>query len=719
MTTTLTPTPARRRTLRLAPRTLLGLVAVLLAWLGAGAAAYFPAAKLASVQENNSAAFLPQEAESTRALELQGRFQNSEVSPGILVYERPGGLTDTDRAAVAADLEEISRLAGVVAPPTPPFSSADGQALQVVVPLGTDFEALAGDVTEIRRIAGGTPGLSAYLTGPAGIGADFGEAFEGIDTTLLGATAAVVIVILLLVYRSPVLWALPLLAAGLSLLLAQAAVYLGARYGGLDVNGQSAGILTVLVFGAGTDYALLLISRYREELHNHPGRVEAMRVAWRGAAPAIVASGATVILGLLCLLVSSLSSNQSLGPVSAIGIACAMAVMLTFLPVLLMLLGRFLFWPFVPRFGTPSHEETGMWGRVARVVGRRPRASWLATALALVVLALGTTQLRAEGIPQTEAFTTDVESVTGQEVLARHFPAGAGSPAVVVGRADTGEALLAAVRATPGVADARFYADVPPGPPAPGSQTPAPKVVDGLVEVDATLADPADSAAAAATVQRLRSSVDAADPGALVGGFTAVDLDVQDASRRDRAVIIPLVLLVIFVVLALLLRALVAPLLLIATVVLSFAATLGVCAVVFNEVFGFTGADSSFPLFAFVFLVALGIDYNIFLMTRVREEAQRLGTRPGVLKGLAVTGGVITSAGVVLAATFAVLGVLPLVFLAQLGFAVAFGVLLDTLLVRSVLVPALAYDLGRWVWWPGRLAADAAPRPPAPRGAPG
>ncbi|HEV7656918.1 MAG TPA: MMPL family transporter, partial [Mycobacteriales bacterium] len=427
---------------------------------------------------------------------------------------------------------------------------------------------------------------------------------------------------------------------------------------------------------------------------------EAMGAALRGAGPAVLASGVTVILGLLCLLVSDLSSNKSLGPVAALGIAATMSAMLTLLPTLLALAGRRAFWPFVPQFGSESTETTGIWGRVARFVGRHGRPTAAVVTLALIALAFGITQLRVSGISQSQSFTTSPESVVGEQALERHFPAGIGSPAVIIARQSGGDAVLAAARAVPGVSQVAYLTEA--GATAPAS---APKVVGGLVEIDATLTDNPDSAGGRATIVRLRTAVHAV-PGAeaKVGGFTAINLDVSDASRRDRTVIIPIVLVVIFVVLAVLLRALVAPLVLIVTVVLSFAATLGVCALVFNHVFKFAGADTSFPLFAFVFLVALGIDYNIFLMTRVREETLQIGTRPGVLRGLAVTGGVITSAGVVLAATFSVLGVLPLVFLAELGFAVAFGVLLDTIVVRSLLVPALVYDLGRIVWWPGALA---------------
>ena len=504
--------------------------------------------------------------------------------------------------------------------------------------------------------------------------------------------------ILLLIYRSPVF--LPvLISAGFALVLAQAVVYLFAKSGALTVDGQSQGILSVLVLGASTDYALLLISRFKENLHREDSWATAMRGAWRGAFPPIAASGATVILGLLCLLLSDLNSNKSLGPVGAIGIACAVLAMTVFLPALLMLFDRYWFFPFVPRHDDVVTHDRGLWGGVARLVGRRARVVWIATAVVLAGAALFTTQLDADGLTTAESFTTEVDSVRGQEVLARHYPAGSGVPVSIIGAEADSSQLLQVVRDVPGIADAQLRTDG--GPSAP------PKVVDGKVQVEGVLETSADSPEAEEAVLNVRSAVDEVSTDVLVGGGTAVVYDIKQESARDTRVIIPAILVVIFLVLAVLLRAIVAPLLLVATVVLSFLATLGVCALVFDHVFGFAGADPSFPLFAFVFLVALGIDYNIFLMTRVREEAKLHGTRQGTLKGLAVTGGVITSAGVVLAATFSALGVLPLVPFAELGFAVAFGVLLDTLIVRSLLVPALAHELDDKVWWPGSLRRNA------------
>ncbi len=668
--------------------------------------------KLSSVTENDQAAFLPDSAESTRSLELETRFAGDQDIPALIVWERRAGLTEGDLQAVAAAVERLGEVDGIAGPPSPPIPSEDGRAVQVVLPLPGDnsaFETLPGIVEDVAAAAR-TEGLPSYVTGPGGQFADFAAAFEGIDGRLLVTTVSVILVILLLIYRSPVF--LPvLMSAGIALLLAQAVVYLVAEAGVLTVDGQSQGILSVLVLGASTDYALLLISRFKEELHREDSWSVAMRGALRGAFPPVVASGATVILGLLCLLLSDLNSNKSLGPVGAIGIACSVLAMLVFLPALLMVLGRFWFFPFVPRHDDVVDHERGVWGGVASLVGRRARLVWVVTALALTGAALFTTQLDADGLTTAESFTTDVDSVKGQDVLARHYPAGSGVPVNVIGDQADADRLLDVVADVDGVADARLVTDAPAAggdPAAPTAPAGPPKVVDGKVLVEAVLTEASDSPRAEATVLDLRSAVDEIGTDVLVGGGTAVVYDIKTESARDTRVIIPAILVVILIVLVLLLRAVVAPLLLVGTVVLSFLATMGVCALVFDHVFGFAGADPSFPLFAFVFLVALGIDYNIFLMTRVREEAQVHGTRRGTLKGLAVTGGVITSAGVVLAATFSALGVLPLVPFAELGFAVAFGVLLDTLIVRSLLVPALVHELDDKVWWPFGLPRRSA-----------
>jgi RND superfamily putative drug exporter len=704
-----------------ARRKVLLAVAVVLGWLAvAGISGPF-IGKLTSVQMNDNAAFLPASAEATKALAQIKRFSAGQSTPAIVVYSRPAGtVTEADEQKAARDAAVFATLPLAVPPVLQPIVSLDHRAIGVVVPLaakgGGDAAAFIGTVAKMRQVAAaGGDGLQTYVTGPGGLLADFVGVFSALDTTLLLFTGVVVVVILLLVYRSPVLWIVPILCVGAAFGLAALTIYQLARHGVITLNGQSQGILTVLVFGAGTDYALLLISRYREELRRHEQPCAAMQAAMRGAAPAIVASAVTVVLALLCLLLSELNSNRSLGPVAAIGILATLATMTTFLPALLVLHGRWVFWPWTPRYGSAQQEVSGRWGRVAGVVGRRSRLVWVTTAVVLLALVPGLTQLQANGMAQTQSFTNRPDSVVGQDVLGEHFPAGAGSPALIVARAPSLPAVLSAARGVSGVDPRTVVPLAQVRPPGSGSETgrsspSRPKVVDGMVQVQATLSDPADSTAAYDTVRRLRAAVRAV-PGAdaLVGGHTAVLLDTEDTSRRDRNVIIPVVLVLIAVLLALLLRAVVAPLMLIASVVLSFAATLGLCGILFRHLFHFAGADTAYPLFAFVFLVALGIDYNIFLMTRIREETGTVGTRPGTLRGLALTGAVITSAGVVLAATFSVLAVLPLVFLVEIGVTVAIGVLLDTIVVRSLLVPAMTYDIGPAVWWPSRLARQEEP----------
>jgi putative drug exporter of the RND superfamily len=663
-------------------------------WIAVVAVAGPLAGKLNSAQQNDASSWLPHNAESTQVVDLAKKFTPSDVFPVLVVYERTGGpVTAADQAKVTADMRQFAGVQDVTGKLIGPIPSKDGSALQVVVPVkvnseGNGWQQLTPRVEQMRSIAHANAGdLHAYVTGPGGYFADFADVFSGFDTTLLYITAAIVIVILLLTYRSPVLWVLPLTCVFVALTAAQAVIYLLARHAGLTVNGQSAFILTVLVFGAGTDYALLLTARYREELRRHQDRHQAMAVALGRAAPAIIASGSTVILSLLTLLVAELASTKSLGPVMAIGVAVGLLAMLTLLPALLVIFGRWVFWPRRPTLGSDEPTEHGLWARIGRRMARRPRLVWVVTAVVLGVMALGLTGLKAEGLQNKDAFRTKPESVAGDVVLGRHFPAGAGDPVQVIGRAEAAGQIRSGLAGSAGVTDVK-----------------PPVVKEGYAFVEATLTTPADSQASFRTIDRLRDTMHAI-PGAdaKVGGGTAVNLDIQRATRHDRNLVVPLVLLVVLVILGLVLRAVVSPLLLVATVVLSFAAALGVSALAFDHLFKFGGADPSLPLWTFVFLVALGTDYNIFLMTRVHEESQRHGTRRGALIGLAATGGVITSAGVVLAGTFAALGTLPLVFITEIGFAVAFGVLLDTFVVRSVLVTALNLDVGRWIWWPSRL----------------
>ena len=701
---------------RRSKRWILPLLVVLL-WLFVGGPLGSYAGKLAEVQENDNAAFLPESAESTVALEELVKFSGDESIPATVVFERTGGLTEQDLSAVEGYVEELRAVDNVdSAGVQGPIPSEDGSAAQVIVPIATsDGDELQTAVDDLRAVLADAPdGLTALVGGPGGVLGDFIEAFGAIDGLLLGVALLVVLLILLVVYRSPVLPFVVLISAVLALGVASAVIYALATNDLLDVNGQSQGILFILAVGAATDYSLLIVARFREELRDSESKYDAMRKAYRGAFEPIVASGLTVILGLLCLLLSDLSSLQGLGPVGAIGIAGAMLASLTLLPATLVLFGRRAFWPLQPRYGSPHTDAQGIWGRVARLVGRRARTVWVTTFLLLAVAAAFVPTLDEDPVPQTELFLTQVDSVDAQAVLDEHFEADQSSPVTIVTPEGDLEATLELVGAHPGIAadGVSYLPDVPEdaaGAPAGGDsgastgELPPPLVVDGEVIVFATLTDPAESAAATETVRDLRADLDEVSEDVVVGGQTAILLDTRDTTGRDRAVVIPAILAVIFVVLALLLRSLLAPALLLVANVLSFGATLGISALLFEHVFDFPASDPSTSLIGFVFLVALGIDYSIFLMTRVREEAIKQGTHPGVLKGLSVTGGVITSAGVVLAATFAALGVVPILFLAQIAFIVAFGVLLDTLVVRSLLVPALVYDLGPRTWWPSRL----------------
>lgn len=675
-------------------------VVLLLVWLGIGGALGPYAGKLGEVATNDQAAFLPRSAESTRVIDAQKAFQEDETLPVIVVWTADGGGAVTEhRAAATRSVAALEGEPGVVGPPTPALPSRDGEALQAVVQLRPDLGEQLPDVLErIGDAADRVPGTRAQLAGPAASQADLSDAFAGIDGLLLGVALVTVLVILLLVYRSVLLPLVIILGAVFALGLACAIVYALADRGVVRVDGQVQGILSILVIGAATDYALLLTARYREELARHPDRFSAVRAALRESWGAVVASAATVAMGLLALLLSDLTNNRALGPVGAIGIVCAVLSTLTFLPAVLVLLGRAAYWPAKPVPAGDLEAGHRLWRRVAGLVDRAPRRVWAVSLAALLACAAFSPTLTSKGVPLDEIFVNDAPSVAAQQTLARHFPGGSGQPAVIIADADRLDPVLTAARDTRGVASAVTVTDS--GRPGGGD----PKVVDGRVRIDATLQAPADSDAAKSTVARLRSAVHAVpDADALVGGYTAQQYDTQRTAEHDRTLIVPVVLAIILVILIFLLRSLLMPVLLVATVALNFLATLGVSALVFTHVFGFSGTDASVPLYGFVFLVALGVDYNIFLMSRVREESLHHGVRQGILRGLTATGGVITSAGVVLAATFAALGVIPLAFLLQIAFIVAFGVLLDTLVVRSLLVPALARDIGAVAWWPGRL----------------
>ena len=679
--------------------------------------------KLTSVQENNNSSFLPKGAEATQASEVIQTFSDEDTFsfPTLILFE--GTVTPTALANINEHMKGVGaltlggtdkKITDFLAPDQviSVFPSQDGEAILANVPLDGNsiaevlpndepvlpaiVEALREDIKEIAE----ANGVTQYVTGPGGLLGDLFGAFGTLDSTLLLTTLAVVAVILIVVYRSPVLWIIPLLSSLFALATAGGIVYLLAKRDIIDVDGQSQGILSVLVIGAATDYALLLIARYREELHHHENRFDAMRAAYKGVWEPILASGSTVSIALLILLFSQLTNTASLGPVGAIGIVCSMITILTLLPALMLLFGRWIFWPRVPKNDGDDHVLEGIWAKVGNGIGRNPRRSWVISGAVLLLFAFASTTLKTDGLGTVDTFTGNPESVVGQKLLEKHFPGGEGDPTQVVISADKIDVVTAALKNAPGVMQIAPQLD---GIPVEGQPLPPVKVVNGKAILNLTLDKAPDSVEAGNEVPEIRRLARAADSTSLVGGTSAVYHDVRKANDRDNKTIIPIILFAITIILGLLLRSILSAILLLGTVVLSYFATLGVCALVFNHVFGFAGGDNSFPLFTFIFLVALGIDYNIFLMTRVREESQKIGTRAGVIKGVTVTGAVITSAGIVLAATFAVLGLLPLVPLAQLGFAVAFGVLLDTIIVRSVLVPALVHEIGPKIWWPSKL----------------
>ncbi len=686
-------------------------------------------AKLVDVQNNEASSWLPGSAESTKVVEeLSGTLDPNDI-PTLVVFHRESGLTEDDLAAMDEQAQEIAKIDGVVADKgvitpnaalalaaqgqqVPQLLSDDGQVayLAFTFNFGTngwlDIPDAAEEVRDITKL----DGVTVHLAGYGGQAADASEAFEGIDTNLIMITLLVVIVILLLTYRSPVLWLLPIISAVFAYMISGGVVYLLAKYADLTVNGQSQSILGILVIGAGTDYALLLVARYREELRRHEDRHEAMAFALHRAAPAILASAATVVIGMLCLVFADLNSTAGLGPVLAVGVGVTFLIMVTLLPALLVICGRWVFWPKRPHFGSDEPNTRGLWAKVGQRISPRPRMVWVVTAIVLGAACLGLFKLDPSGLSTEETYTKKFDSIQGQALLVDHGLSDTSNTVQVVTNTDSVPEVQEAMSDIAGL----------------GPQTTVQDIGDGRSFFEATVKADISSTDAFAIVEATRDAVHAVDGAdALVGGGSAFYLDTKLASERDNKVIIPIVLVVVFMILVALLRALIAPLILIGTVILSFGAALGISTLLFTEVFtrlplfesnsGFAHTDPGFPLFTFVFLVALGIDYNIFLMTRVREETAQHGTRKGSLIALSSTGGVITSAGLVLAATFLVLGSLPLVFLAQLGVAVALGVLLDTMIVRSVLVTAINLDVGGRIWWPSKLdSAHGEAEPGAP-----
>ena len=643
---------------------------------------------------------LPDSAESIQVAELQEQFSDDDATSGILVFGRESGeLDQDDLAAITERTVELGDIAldGFVPPPT---VSDDGTTALVVVPLEIEesVSVQSERADEIRAIAAdGLPdGIEVWFTGAEGFLVDISAVFEGANFVLLGVTALVVAVLLIVTYRSPVLWIVPLAVVGVADFIAGIVARLVAEAAGITLDGSVTGILSVLVFGAGTNYALLLIARYRDELRLNQDRREAMAIALRGAGPAIIASGSTVALALATLLFGELSGNRSLGLAGAVGIVVAMAYALLVLPAALVVFGRWLFWPLVPRYGTRDTVSRSPWGKLGRAVSKRPVAVAIAGFLVLGAMASGLSTLTV-GLSQNDRFIVKPEAVLGQERIAEAFSAGSTAPAAVIVPVDDVDEVSAGLLEVDGVDEVR------PGP-----------ANDDIAQLDVVLdADP-ESAESFAIIADLRTALDdLGDGSGLVGGIDAEGLDLRDAQQRDQNLVIPLILVLVLAVLIILLRSLLAPLLLLVAVVASFFSAVGIGSILFETVFGFPGVDTNVLLFSFLFLVALGVDYSIFLVTRAKEEVPVLGTTEGMIRALAATGGVITSAGILLAAVFAVLGVLPLITLTQVGVIVCVGVLIDTLLVRTVIVPAMAFIAKDRFWWPRRpelTDADAAAR---------
>lgn len=743
-------------------RIMLPAVLIVLWVAGAGLGGpYF--GKVEEVSSNDQTTFLPESSDATQVQERLSEFTGSDAIPAVVVFVGDSELSDSQLESIQDAVDGATSVTGVADDVSPAIPSDDGLAAQAFVPI--DESADVGEVIpelgdELRAEVG--DGITVYVTGPAGFTADLSAGFAGIDGLLLAVALIAVFVILVIVYRSLLLPIIVLSTSMFALCVALLTVWWLAYYDVILLSGQTQGILFILVIGAATDYSLLYVARFREALRAERSTWAATWTAIRGSIEPILASGSTVIAGLLCLLLSDLKSNSTLGPVAAIGIVFAMLSALTFLPAMLYACGRAAFWPKRPHYDPSAVEaehgmpRKGIWAHAARTVAKRPRAIWIATTIVLAIGAAFVPQLKADGVPQSDLVLGESEARNGQNALGEHFPGGSGSPVYVIVPEDEmpdaarilsdnedidGVSVTAAdspagtvplnadgeielpqgAGPPPGVADGAAAPEgsgAPEGAGAPGGAgasavDPAdfePTVLEGQVLLQATLTQAADSAAASDTVRELRDELHELPGEVLVGGVTATSIDTNDAAIHDRNLIIPIVLVVIMFILMLLLRSILAPVLLIITTVLSFGTAMGVSALVFNGIFDFPGADPAVPLYGFVFLVALGIDYNIFLMTRVREESLVHGTHAGVLRGLAVTGGVITSAGVVLAATFAALAVIPILFLVQLAFIVAFGVLLDTFVVRTLLVPALTYDIGKKVWWPSKLGRFDGPK---------
>ncbi|MEU5688675.1 MMPL family transporter [Streptomyces venezuelae] len=677
--------PARRR--RAVPWVFLGL------WIVVLAVASPFASKLSGVQTDRAVDYLPASASSTEVAELQDKLPGGEATELVLVYHRDGGLTAADRKAAADQVAEIAGAHKLVGKPEA-VPSKDGATLMYPIAStepGKDEDKRDALVNDVRDTTHGENGLSVDVGGAGALDTDASEVYNSLGGPLLYTTAGVVALLLIVIYRSPFLWLVPLAVAGVADYFAMGVAYGLYEAFGTSVTGQSSGIMTILVFGAGTDYALLLVSRYREELRRIEHPYDAMIAALRGCGPAVLASSGTVAAGLLCLLAADLNSSRGMGPLGTVGVLCALVTMLTLLPAVLVLLGRRVFWPLVPAFGSTPKQRRSLFSAMGDSAGRRPLTVLASGAVLLGALALGAFNLPG-ALKQEDSFTKTPESVSAMETLAAAYPALNTQPITVMtptGRADDS---LTRIRDTEGVGRAERG-----------------RTAEGWTEITVTATSAPESKGETATIEALRDGLD----GSYVGGSSAQQLDLKDTNARDQNIVVPLVLGAVLLVLVALLRSIVAPLLLLAAVVAVWGASLGIAGLVFGPLFGFDGTDPGLGLLSFVFLVALGVDYGIFLMHRMREECLN-GAEPGeaALTALRTTGGVIASAGLVLAATFAVLTSMPLVSLVELGLVIAVGVLLDTFLVRTYLVTSASVALGRKVWWPGPLSRPAAAVPP-------
>ena len=629
---------------------------------------------------------LPIGSDSAQALQLRDQLPAAQGSTAVVLYTKDSGtLSPSD---VSSLQKQFATLPG--AGQVPLQKSDDGTAAVGVVPVDSKDAVDAGTlVGELRTAAKADlpSGVSAAVTGPAAIQADLGAVFDGANVRLLISTASIVAILLVITYRSPTLWIVPLVVVGVADRLASVAATHTLSAFGVTWDESTIGILSVLVFGAGTDYALLLISRYRDELRHHESRHEAMALALHRTAEAVLSSAVTVVLGLLTLLLSVFPATRGLGLACAVGVVVAAAFVLIVLPAALVPFGRWIFWPKVPHVGTDSLADGhSLWRRVGDRVAAHPKR-FIAVTLVVLAAMAGGVGFVSVGLSQSDQFISKPEAITAADRLAQSFPAGSADPAIIVTTAAP-DAVKAAAESTPGVVSARVS-----------------NQGDGVSEISAVIKAAPGSDAASETVRALRSAL-VSLPESHVAGTDAQALDQNEASARDRAVVLPLLSVLVLLALGILLRSVVAPIVLVATVLATYLASLGASWWIFTKILGFSGLDNNAPLFAFVFLVALGVDYNIFLITRASEESRQHGVHEGMLRALAATGGVITSAGVLLAAVFAVLGVLPLVALAQIGVIICIGVLLDTLLVRTILVPAIALTLGEKFWWPRKVTGE-------------